>query len=316
MNIENEKMNNYSTSAFYLREQLQKGGEDEDVLVTNAGVSVEHFTELHYRYGDDNHDYLLVYQHKGSVKFTVDGKRRTVSDGGFVIIPPEHLRELYYAGDETNERHYVYFKGKKLREIFAELSLPVADDRPTYFNTGVAAEAIGYIRSILNDFKLNPFDHPLRRSIALMNLLSLVADRIAVAPDSISVMPAVKAMESSPFAERTLKDYAALCHMSEQTFIRHFKREMHCPPWQFVESIKINQIKNLLSSTTNSISDIAAVCNFFDPFYFSRFFKKHVGISPLAYRKQTQTLPPPAPQAFRLSPARKASQKQTTTKTE
>ena len=121
----NKSKTNYGTSAFYLPEQLQKGGENEPLLVTNVGFFVSHKKSLNYSYRDDNHDYLLVYQHKGTVRFSENGVSREVSDGGFVFIPPEVNRTLYYFADETNERYYVYFKGTDIKNVFASLDLNV-----------------------------------------------------------------------------------------------------------------------------------------------------------------------------------------------
>lgn len=277
---------NSGTSAFLTRKQLQKGGEDADVLVTNVGFSITHDAALRYVYPDDNHDYLLLYQHKGRVQFADGEDLKTMSDGGFLIVPPETMRNLYYLSDETNERYYVYFKGKKIPNVFRALSLSVSENKLTAFPIGTCSKVIDMFFDILNDFKTTPFENPFRRTLTLLNILTSLSDQ-SKAVDSISetiISPALRDMETDPFSLKQLKDYAHLCHLSEQTFIRHFKKEMHCSPGAYLDKVKINQIKNLLLSTQNPIIDIAVACNFIDPFYFSRFFKKHVGVSPRDYR--------------------------------
>lgn len=288
----NKSKTNYGTSAFYLPEQLQKGGENEPLLVTNVGFFVSHKTSLNYSYRDDNHDYLLVYQHKGTVRFSENGVSREVSDGGFVFIPPEVNRTLYYFADETNERYYVYFKGADIKNVFASLDLNVPDDRISAIRTGVCPEAIAFFVRILEDFKTEPFERPTRRLIALLNIFQIISDKTSDLSGSDSdIAPAVSEMELNPFAAKSIKDYADMCHMSVQTFIRKFKRATNTPPWQYAISVKLAQIKNILASTTNPIADVALTCNFDDPFYFSRFFKQHVGMSPLEYRKRFADAP-------------------------
>ncbi|HBA31987.1 MAG TPA: AraC family transcriptional regulator, partial [Parabacteroides goldsteinii] len=53
--------------------------------------------------------------------------------------------------------------------------------------------------------------------------------------------------------------------------------------------LKINKIKELLDSTEMSIQDISSKLNFESPDYFSYFFRKKIGISPIAYRKHVET---------------------------
>lgn len=64
-----------------------------------------------------------------------------------------------------------------------------------------------------------------------------------------------------------------------------FKTIYGVPCWQFVISVRIEAACNLLKATDYPISNIAEMCGFSDPYYFSRAFKKTVGTSPLNFRK-------------------------------
>ena len=68
---------------------------------------------------------------------------------------------------------------------------------------------------------------------------------------------------------------------------RRFKLETQTTPQSYLTDLRINHAKHLLvMHTCESIENISEKCGFKDSFYFSSCFKKHVGLSPLQYRKQ------------------------------
>ena len=71
---------------------------------------------------------------------------------------------------------------------------------------------------------------------------------------------------------------------------RCFKACTKKTPLSYLIGLRIDLAKKLLvMPTCESIKIISANCGFRDPFYFSSCFKKHVGLSPLQYRKQNST---------------------------
>lgn len=67
---------------------------------------------------------------------------------------------------------------------------------------------------------------------------------------------------------------------------RHiFRKKYNISPLQYFHLLKIDYIKSLIHNPNYSISDISVMMGFEDLNYFSRFFKKHTGISPSEYKK-------------------------------
>ena len=67
---------------------------------------------------------------------------------------------------------------------------------------------------------------------------------------------------------------------------RCFKKELGKTPLEYLTYLRLNQSKVLLKQDTFiSVEDVSQNCGFNDSFYFSTCFKKHIGISPLQYRK-------------------------------
>lgn len=77
---------------------------------------------------------------------------------------------------------------------------------------------------------------------------------------------------------------AALSGVSRDRFRHKFREKYGVPPLVFYASLKAERIKELLR-TGVSVSGAAELTGFSDPNYFSRFFKKHAGMSCTEYIK-------------------------------
>lgn len=75
---------------------------------------------------------------------------------------------------------------------------------------------------------------------------------------------------------------------------RVFRKEKGVTPHKYLTQLRLQSAANLLTSPQNdtSISEIALMCGFRNPLYFSRLFKKRYGVSPTAYAAQLPQTPP------------------------
>lgn len=69
-------------------------------------------------------------------------------------------------------------------------------------------------------------------------------------------------------------------------FRRCFKKDFGKTPLEYLTELRINLAKKLLLQTSfQSVENVAVQCGYKDIYYFSKAFKKYVGISPMKYRK-------------------------------
>ncbi|NUU78399.1 response regulator [Paenibacillus xylanilyticus] len=76
-------------------------------------------------------------------------------------------------------------------------------------------------------------------------------------------------------------------HISSGYFCGIFKKEVQLTFLQYLMQIRMEAAKELLRSTELKSFEIAERVGFAEPNYFSFCFKKHIGISPKEYRKQS-----------------------------
>ena len=73
-------------------------------------------------------------------------------------------------------------------------------------------------------------------------------------------------------------------HLHPAYFSSIFKQCSGSSFKEYLNMVRVEESKRLLSNTEYSIIDIAVACGFDDQSYFSKVFKKYTGMSPKQYR--------------------------------
>ena len=80
-------------------------------------------------------------------------------------------------------------------------------------------------------------------------------------------------------------DLARHVALSDDYLTFCFRKELGVTPIAYLNRYRVSQAKNLLTDTYKSITEIALEVGFSDSGYFSRIFRREVGVSPEAYRQ-------------------------------
>ncbi|WP_028551972.1 AraC family transcriptional regulator [Paenibacillus sp. UNC451MF] len=86
---------------------------------------------------------------------------------------------------------------------------------------------------------------------------------------------------AEPLSREVLAEQA---YMSVSHYSALFKSMLGISPLQFVEKVRIDHAKTLLTGTSKPIGEIAKLIGYNDPLYFTRVFTKVTGMSPREYR--------------------------------
>ena len=65
---------------------------------------------------------------------------------------------------------------------------------------------------------------------------------------------------------------------------RAFRAAFGCAPGAYLTDYRLDRASQLLRHSTLSVGAVAASVGFSDPFYFSRLFRRRMGLSPSDYR--------------------------------
>jgi AraC-like DNA-binding protein len=256
---------------------------------------------------DANHCHTLIYCLSGSGELHYHDRTRTIKRGDLVIINPNMpftfkidkasktvdkstQSEKQLTNRETkasdNIVYWINFTGS-LAQDFAERLLMKMDSGKAH---------VGVLNNIVSDF-----DHLLALGARgytatnvihavhiLQQALSFLALqlRLTMFNNSSSFdLEAVEAlMRNSLHQELSLDTLAHYSQLSKFHFAKKFKELTDSSPIQHFINMKIQHACSQLDNSDIAIKDIASGLGYSDPYYFSRLFKKLVGISPKQYR--------------------------------
>lgn len=83
-----------------------------------------------------------------------------------------------------------------------------------------------------------------------------------------------------------IEDVAKLARLGKSHFGRAFKKTFGVPFLQFLITRRIERAKTLMVTTRYRLCEIALACGFADQAHFSRAFRRAVGATPHAWRRQ------------------------------
>ena len=78
---------------------------------------------------------------------------------------------------------------------------------------------------------------------------------------------------------------AARVYLSHTGLIWKFKRELGTTPSQYLILLRLRYAKQLLLHHSYSITEIAEMCGYTNPYYFTNAFRRYSGMSPTEFRK-------------------------------
>ncbi len=153
------------------------------------------------------------------------------------------------------------------------------------------------LQFLLNGIHQEYFDQQTRKRETIQSLLQLIllkAQRIYL---SRKVNRVKEVKQSDPLSQKfqslikvhlsdhwRAKDYALQLNITVGALNSFCKRHFSKNTESFIQNQLITEIKRLLVYTDKSVKEICFNLNFDDPAYFTRFFKKKTGLTPIEYR--------------------------------
>ncbi len=118
----------------------------------------------------------------------------------------------------------------------------------------------------------------------LVRLHHLLEPELSVQDRTIDTL--LNEIEKDPTSYLTVARAAGYLNLSESHFSRKFREAKDTSFIQYVTNKRLERAKTMLVHTDKPILRIAAALGFQPVNYFTRTFKKHVGVTPSAYRSQ------------------------------
>jgi YesN/AraC family two-component response regulator len=99
------------------------------------------------------------------------------------------------------------------------------------------------------------------------------------------IYKAVNYVQRNYMKRVSLEEVARSVYLNSSYFSKIFKNEMKCTFVSYVNKIRINASKNLLLDISIPLTDVSSLVGFEDQSYFTKVFKKAIGVTPGKFRK-------------------------------
>ncbi|WP_212002484.1 GlxA family transcriptional regulator [Chitinophaga sp. HK235] len=125
--------------------------------------------------------------------------------------------------------------------------------------------------------------------ILMINMHQLPQDSFSIfqlqhghADDVIS--KAQRYIEKNYAESVSIEALASQCNMSIRNFIRRFEQATGNTPLAYLQRVRIEAAKKLLENSHEGIEQVAQRCGYEDMSFFRKIFKRHVAMTPKAYK--------------------------------
>ncbi|NDV93977.1 AraC family transcriptional regulator [Dysgonomonas sp. 521] len=238
-------------------------------------------------------EYQLLYITRGKGDFvsssTNKNSMQPIKEGNMFLLFPGEWHN-YMPDKRTGwDEYWIGFKGINIDNL---VDFGFFNKQKVIFNIGMNSKIVELYKQAIQYAieQKSGFQQILAGIVTHLLGLAYSIDKNSVFENSelANQINKAKVIILENFKEIKPKEVADNLNMSYSNFRKIFKEYTGFAPLQYIQELKVQKSKELLTNTTISIKEIAFLMGFENQEYFFTSFKKKTGITPLEYRKFTQ----------------------------
>lgn len=244
----------------------------------------------HYRERPDGarQDHLMLCV-SGHGYVEVDNQKAHLQAGELILIPRDLSHRYWAAEEDPWSIYWVHFVGEDADYFVDRVPRP---GQPVPVDIGAQAEAMRLFQHCL-DALHDGYGLPtlIYAAQSTQHILSLLLYRNPLLPAEqragsgpSGVEAVIEYMQQNLDQPLRLQDFAEAAGISVSHFSDRFRAQTGQSPMAYFIQLKMRLACRLLDLSGRSVKSVALETGYRDPYYFSRVFKKSMGISPEKYR--------------------------------
>lgn len=262
------------------------------------------------KYGEDWHSTShfhpfteIFFITHGNGIMEIDSIDVAVKEGDLIIINPNcpHTEKSSY--NHMDQLEYIVFAINNL--ALANKNLPQLNGdnlNPTYYKimnlNNNKSVILYYLNTLVHEVEEKQVNYELAcKSILTLFIIYISRNTesnllIADNPEKLNIeCVKIKNYIDSHYSENiTLDILSNLSYVNKFHLVHLFTKQMGISPINYLINRRIEESKNLLTTTNYSIRDISTIVGFSNSSYFSQIFKKFTGYSPRIYKTKYNNL--------------------------
>lgn len=230
--------------------------------------------------------YIFLYCTAGSGLVIIKGETLHLKPNEFIILPCNVPHQYASSKEDPWSIYWMHITGENAALFYSRyLSLKSVPSFTAY--DPVRIETFDHIFSLLeNSFEERCLEFV---SIKLQEFISGFLYPEQLKPSTQSgdkISDSILFMKKNINRQFSVQDLAQQQNLSVTHYSRVFRAKTGSSPNQYFSELKVQKSCQYLYFTDRSLKEICVELGFRDPYYFSRLFKKLMGVSPVKYKNK------------------------------
>ena len=253
---------------------------DEFPLVINVFGEMNIPTDFDTYNPTGRSDFYFMYMIKGELELFSSGDWVRIGAGNVVVFYPEKEYRYRNVSGEPIFYYFVHYTGRDALEVTQSCGFVHSVPK----NIGVRERLFKHIEAISEECLRKNENYFIRLSAELTALL-VDASRYFTESKAKRLYNSIEYLSKNFAAAPDVNELAAMEHLSTGRYRCVFSELMGMSPKEYIIRLRLDRSMELLQCTDLSVGEISDIVGYQDPLYFSKLFKRKLGVSPAAYRK-------------------------------
>lgn len=228
--------------------------------------------------------YLIHYIISGRGSFTIGSRQYQLGRGdGFLVVPSTIVS---YSADRNDPWEYCWvgFNGADAKRLMEQTGLL---EREPVFHYDRDSTFQNLLLDICNASGSSPSEET-RMESGLLRFLAALMEQFGKSAEPRRngfeyVQKAIKFIDYNYSGDISIRNVAASAGISRSHLYRLFMQHISMPPNEYLMRYRISKAAALLENGGLTVGEAAYSTGFSDQLYFSRVFKKYMGVPPSKY---------------------------------
>lgn len=229
-------------------------------------------------------DFYMIYLYKGELELQTGETVRVIHAGQMIFFAP-HTPYRYRKTDDTEMDYlWVHFTGFGALQLMEKCGFAAGK----LCEIGVCEEVVLAFSELFEEFIRNDFcadSACAAKACCLFVLLARLAARCGNRKEALRSFQASKEYMHRNFAsEICISELARMENLSLSRYRAAFREHTGLSPSEYLVGLRMRNACTMLEQTDLSVQEVAQASGYEDSLYFSRIFRKNIGLSPSQYR--------------------------------
>ncbi|PKA97408.1 AraC-like DNA-binding protein [Flavobacteriaceae bacterium MAR_2009_75] len=270
-----------------IQQRLHKSSISKEFYITDIGFYPK--AEGHYIHRKKGcKEYIFIYCIEGSGSVQFDGTKFQLNPNTYCIIPIKTVHSYYASKAEPWSIYWMHFRGELCDSLYQRHCESKSEVKNVHFESERISQFNQIFDMLNSEYGSNHLEFA--NILGLKFLSSFIyteVDQTLNTRNHNNIVDSIKIFLNENLDKSFKADeIAEKFNYSSSYLFNLFKKRTGYSLIHFFNLKKIQKGCEYLKYTDLSIKEISFKLGFHDPLYFSRMFKKYMGVPPRKYRKE------------------------------